>query len=77
MRDADAAFDALATLLGDDEWFFGQEKPGLFDASVFAYTQLLLDEGMQWQENQLGDLVRRHEGLVRHRQQVVELYFES
>ncbi|KZF23605.1 hypothetical protein L228DRAFT_246412 [Xylona heveae TC161] len=41
--EAENAFDALEKLLGDeDEWFFGQAQPGMFDASVFAYTALLL-----------------------------------
>ena len=75
MSDAENAFEALATLLGSDEWFFGQERPGLFDASVFAYTQLVLDESMLWEDNKLGELVRRHAGLVRHRESVVGLYF--
>ena len=75
MRDAENAFEALATLLGKDEWFFGQEKPGLFDASVFAYTQLVMDEGMLWKENKLGELVRRYAGLVRHRESMLGRYF--
>ncbi|KAK5131054.1 hypothetical protein LTR08_001339 [Meristemomyces frigidus] len=75
MRDAESALEALATLLGEDDWFFGQGKPGLFDASVFAYTQLVLDEGMQWSENKLGELVRSHGSLVQHRERVGGLYF--
>ncbi|KAK5746826.1 phosphatidylserine decarboxylase [Elasticomyces elasticus] len=44
MRDAEEAFAALAELLGGREWFFGVEKPGLFDASVHAYLELLIGE---------------------------------
>ncbi|KAK4546887.1 hypothetical protein LTR36_001619 [Oleoguttula mirabilis] len=75
MRDAEGAFEALATLLGEDEWFFGQEQPGLFDASVFAYTHLLLDDGMPWQENKLAEMARRHGSLVRHQERIAMLYF--
>ncbi|KAK5124682.1 hypothetical protein LTR85_001395 [Meristemomyces frigidus] len=75
MRDAAGAFEALATLLGGDAWFFGQEKPGLFDAGVFAYTHLVLDDGMKWQENKLAEMVRRHTSLVRHRDRIAKAYF--
>jgi len=76
MKDAEEAFEALASLLGeDDQWFFGQEKPGLFDASVFAYTHLLLDEAMRWQENRLGSMLEKYENLVKHQERVVEMYF--
>ncbi|KAJ1326470.1 SAM complex protein [Microdochium nivale] len=43
------AFSALATCLhgedgggAGDEWFFGADAPGVFDAAVFAYTHLIL-----------------------------------
>ncbi|KAK3685452.1 hypothetical protein B0T22DRAFT_537775 [Podospora appendiculata] len=38
------AFEALAGLLAESEtgWFFGAAQPTLFDASVFAYTHLML-----------------------------------
>ncbi|KAK0719535.1 hypothetical protein B0H67DRAFT_642881 [Lasiosphaeris hirsuta] len=37
------ALESLAELLRESEtgWFFGAEEPGVFDASVFAYTYLL------------------------------------
>lgn len=76
MRDAEDAFEALSDLLGNDnEWFFGKQKPGLFDASVFAYTQLLLDEKLGWEENQLGEVLGKCSNLVRHRDRIVELYY--
>ncbi|TKA66886.1 hypothetical protein B0A55_08180 [Friedmanniomyces simplex] len=76
-RDAEEALEALSTLLEkEDEWFFGQEKPALFDASVFAYTELLLDEGVGWRENnRLGEMVKKHENLVKHRERVKKMYF--
>ncbi|RFU34204.1 hypothetical protein B7463_g2114, partial [Scytalidium lignicola] len=56
--EADKAFEALSILLGKDNWFSRSERPGLFDASVFAYTELLLDESLGghggWQEGRLG-----------------------
>ncbi|KNG47849.1 mitochondrial outer membrane protein [Stemphylium lycopersici] len=67
---ADEAFAALDKLLGGDEWFFGAQRPGLFDASVFAYTHLLLDEGLGrgWVDGRLRDRVMGKRGLVEHRE---------
>lgn len=67
------AFKALSILLGDDEWFFGADEAGMFDAEVFAYTHLLLGleigggggvvaEGLGW----FGNLVD-HEERIRRR----------
>ncbi|MCJ1356278.1 MAG: hypothetical protein MMC33_006272 [Icmadophila ericetorum] len=61
------AFEALSTLLGDDEYFFGAEGPGLLDAAVFAYTHLLLDDEMGWQEMRFCREVMERGNLVRHR----------
>ena len=59
--EAEKAFEALSFLLGDDEWFFGSVKPGLFDAAVFAYTHLLLDDGLGngWGEQILCRMVKK------------------
>ena len=75
MRDAEEAFNALSTLLGQDEWFFVQQKPGLFDASVFAYTHLILDEGMGWGENTLAEQLKRYGNLVQHQERITKMYF--
>ncbi|CZT24793.1 related to mitochondrial outer membrane protein (Sam35) [Ramularia collo-cygni] len=76
IRDAEDAFEALSTLLGGDEWFFGKQKPELFDASVFAYTQLVLDEKLGWEENPLGDVLKeKHGNLVRHRERIAGEYY--
>ncbi|KAJ5618933.1 hypothetical protein N7510_002917 [Penicillium lagena] len=72
--DAGAAFEALSTLLGEDEHFFGRPKPGLFDASVFAYTHLILDEGLGWKHNRLAQLLREHDNLVQHRARVLQFF---
>ena len=76
---ADEAFAALETLLGDDTWFFGAAGPGLFDASVFAYTHLLLDEGLGkgWADGRLRDRLVGRRGLVAHRERVVGRYFKE
>lgn len=73
--EADKAFEALSILLGDDPWFFGCDKPTLFDASIFAYTQLLLDEKMGWKEQKLCRALQRRENLVQHRKRLLVCYF--
>lgn len=65
---AQDAFSALATLLGKNENFFDAVKPGLFDASVFAYTHLLLD--LDWHTTTLTDSLREHQNLVNHRERL-------
>ncbi|KAF2276352.1 uncharacterized protein EI97DRAFT_467062 [Westerdykella ornata] len=78
-KDADEAFDALEMLLGQNTWFFGAERPGLFDASVFAYSHLLLDEGLGkgWVDTRLRDMVIRRTGLVMHRERILREYFQA
>ncbi|PLB35020.1 putative mitochondrial outer membrane protein (Sam35) [Aspergillus candidus] len=71
---AGEALEALATLLGDDQHFFGRPHPGLFDASVFAYTHLILDERMGWKRNRLGQLLQQHENLVQHRERLLKFF---
>jgi metaxin len=73
--EADKAFEALSILLGDDDWFFGNGSPGLFDASVFAYTQLLLDDTLGWKEKKLCRALRRKENLVQHRERLRVRYY--
>ncbi|KAF6816198.1 mitochondrial outer membrane protein [Colletotrichum sojae] len=78
--DARSAFEALeAALLSEShkksEWFFGSAEPGLFDASVFAYTQLLLDERFGWADETLPDLLREFPALVRHRERLLARCF--
>ena len=76
MGEAEEAIKALAALLGQKEWFFGQQQqPTLFDASVFAYTHLILDDHLDWNENKLGELLKRRENLVQHRNRILEMYY--
>ena len=76
-RRAEEAFNALATLLGDGEYFFGAGQPGLFDASLFAYTHLLLDQGLGWQATNLMDALAKHDNLVEHRNRLLKQYFDT
>ena len=73
--EAAKAFQALSTLLGGDHNFFGSAQPGLFDASVFAYTHLLLDNKLGWQNKRMSDALRRNANLVHHRQRILDNYF--
>jgi metaxin len=75
--EADKAFEALSILLNSSSWFFGNKGPGLFDASVFAYTQLLLDESMGWEETRLGRALRRRKNLVEHRHRMLATYYDE
>ncbi|KAI9835048.1 MAG: hypothetical protein M1819_002600 [Sarea resinae] len=87
-RDAELALDALETLLqtrggkgndtentGQAPWFFSSPHPTYFDAAVFAYTHLLLDEGMGWRDTRLVSAVRKKTGLVKHRERVLRLCY--
>lgn len=74
-RESSNAFDALSTLLGTDHWFLGTNQPTLLDASVFAYTHLLLDEEMHWSDGQLASQVIARQNLVDHRNRVLDKYF--
>ncbi|KAI1091940.1 hypothetical protein F5B19DRAFT_247939 [Rostrohypoxylon terebratum] len=66
------AFEALSTILGDDDWFFGTVQPGLFDAKVFSYTHLLLDDRLVWGDWTLTEIVMEFPNLVAHRDRILE-----
>ncbi|KAH8725920.1 hypothetical protein GQ44DRAFT_615044 [Phaeosphaeriaceae sp. PMI808] len=74
---ANEAFAALETLLGNDDWFFSASRPGLFDASVFAYTHLLLDNelGKGWSDTRLRDALMTRKRLIMHRNRIITSYF--
>ena len=74
---AGKAFESLSALLGDDDYFFGIAEPSLFDASVFAYTHLLLDERMRWKHESLGQALESNNNLVDHRNRVLERFFDK
>ena len=75
IKGAEGAFESLAQLLGTDYFFFGQQKPGLFDASVFAYTALILQNHFGWKFNPLEECLSKHPNLVQHRNRILDLYF--
>lgn len=75
MREAEEAFVALSQLLGEGEWFFQQNRPGLFDAGIFAYTHLMLDEKLGLGENRFKAMLTRYGNLVAHRERIREVYF--
>ena len=72
--DAGNAFEALSTLLGNRQFFFNRPNPGLFDASVFAYTHLILDEEMRWKQDRLTQLLKKHKNLVQHRERLLKYF---
>ena len=74
-RECERAFSALSTLLGDDEYFFGDKQPSLFDASMFAYTNILLDQNLQWQVRHLAEGLEKHGNLIRHKDRILERYY--
>lgn len=73
-RESDNAFSALSDFLGDEDWFFGEAEPGLFDAGVFAYTHLLCDKEMGWKTEveRLGKSLRegKWKNLLAHERRV-------
>ena len=74
-RESKKALDALSELLGDDRYFFDEEKPGIFDAAVFAYTNILLDDGMQWEARRMNEDLASFKNLVGHRKRILDEYF--
>jgi metaxin len=76
---AEEAFAALEMLLAKDDWFFGASEPGLFDASVFAYTHLLLDNGLGkgWLDTRLRDALMSRKRLISHRNRILDTYFSK
>ena len=75
--EANNAFDALSTLLGEDMFFFGNMNPGLFDAAVFAYTHLLSDKRMGWKETRLINGLKKHKNLMAHQQRIYDTYYDT
>ncbi|PNY28841.1 Uncharacterized protein TCAP_01238 [Tolypocladium capitatum] len=72
LADAAAAFRSLAALLADHEWFFAADAPGTFDAEVFAYTHLILDEAIGWRDDPLRTCLAEFPNLVRHSTRLYE-----
>ena len=47
----------------------------MFDAAVFAYTNVLLDERLAWGDARLTEVVRAFEALVAHRERILGRYW--
>ncbi|KAF3909633.1 Metaxin-3 [Arthrobotrys entomopaga] len=67
---ANEAWAALSTLLGDGKWFFGASDAGLFDASVFAFTHLILTLDLGGSGEDLVHGLRKYSNLVNHQQRI-------
>jgi len=74
-RDAENALSTLAELLSSSDWFFGQAQPSILDASIFAYTHLILDGSLQWSKNKLAEQLSQHANLSEHRSRILNRYF--
>ncbi|KAI0012498.1 hypothetical protein F4779DRAFT_37062 [Xylariaceae sp. FL0662B] len=66
------AFEALSTVLGSEPWFFGSPDPSLFDATVFAYTHLILDDKLAWEDRRLAEIVKEFPNLAEHRDRILQ-----
>ncbi|KAG4303624.1 hypothetical protein PCANB_000044 [Pneumocystis canis] len=62
--DAAHALDAVAIRLGEDIWFFGAKNPTFIDATLFAYTYLVLST--QLPGNTLMHALKKHTNLIDH-----------
>ena len=51
--------------------------PGLFDASVFAYTHVLLDENLDWKDKMLTESLKQCGNLVEHQRRIAQGWFGS
>ena len=75
--ESERAFSALSTLLGEDDYFLHSEQPGLFDASIFAYTNILLDETLHWRERRMMEGLEKFENLVNHRKRILQNFYNG
>ncbi|KAL5606111.1 uncharacterized protein BROUX77_003304 [Berkeleyomyces rouxiae] len=75
--DARAALAALEAELARSTsgWFFDALRPTAFDAAVFAYVHLLLDESLVWGDDTLPCAVASFMRLVAHRDRVLDEYW--
>ncbi|EZF78583.1 hypothetical protein H113_00314 [Trichophyton rubrum MR1459] len=75
LSEAKEAFNSLSYLLGDNVYFTHGSTPCWFDASLFSYTHLILDETLGWKYNPLASFLEEHPNLVQHRQRILDKYF--
>ncbi|EZF31451.1 hypothetical protein H109_07559 [Trichophyton interdigitale MR816] len=75
LAEAQQAFESLSYLLGENDYFTHDSTPCWFDASVFSYTHLILDQTLGWKYNPLASFLEEHPNLVQHRQRILDKYF--
>lgn len=89
--EAAEAFAALETRLAESStnWFFGQARPGLFDAAVFAYVRLMVVDGrVAWTlergfksraRSMMGDMVARLSipSLLKHHDRLLRAFWPT
>ncbi|KAG0338970.1 hypothetical protein BG004_006989 [Podila humilis] len=82
-EEAATAVEALAVLLGKNEYFFGKSAPSSLDAVVFAYLHVILtlprvrnadDAG---RSSELSRIVRKHTNLFEYSQRIWRKFFVS
>jgi metaxin len=85
-KDADDAFEALSTLLGDHEWFTSgsgdhTSQPGILDASVYAYTHVILTLFSSLSEDSPGEKLRasiiKRSNLLDHHGRIAKRYYHA
>ncbi|EXJ61129.1 hypothetical protein A1O7_05282 [Cladophialophora yegresii CBS 114405] len=74
---AEQAFQALSTLLADNHFFFGQTTPGFFDASLLAYTQIILDDSLNFGTPTLKRVLQQYDNLIQHRDRLIRGFFSG
>ena len=74
---AGQAFQALSTLLADNDFFFEQTTPGMFDASLFAYSHIILDDSLNFINPTLKLALQQHPNLIQHRDRLMHGFFSS
>ncbi|KAK6513332.1 hypothetical protein TWF281_004963 [Arthrobotrys megalospora] len=74
---ANEAFSALSTLLNStgNTWFFGADEAGMFDASVFAYTYLILSLEISGSGEVLVESLYKFKNLVEHSERIRRRWF--
>jgi len=87
-KDAEDAFEALSNLLGEKDWYSQTEnstkeeqQPGLLDASVFAYTHVVLRLFASLSVGSPGERLRtsitRCSNILEHHDRIARQYFHA
>lgn len=87
-KDAEDAFEALSDFLGEKEWYSQiehltkeEQKPGILDASVFAYTHVVLTLFASLSVGSPGERLRtaitRCSNLLDHHDRIARQYYHA